>query len=198
MPEPGYTALLSHLHRPEVNVALPTLQAALSHHLSTTSPSPTPLSAIVVCSPFFLAQPFTHVKLQALCTAFRHAVHLKQQALKKDLEESQSGVFGLSAVFQRSIRTRIGQWVSSVVKGVQGGHAVLRLGCCSGLLLGLEDLQVAERLQVGRGSVESEIVVALAEVMDTYSFEDGSSRWETEFQAPGQGKLVALLSGPLT
>ena len=97
----------------------------------------------------------------------------------------------------------IGQWVSDVLKGIHGGHPVLRLASCSGLLLGVEDLRIGETgekeqgIDVGnaRSGVENETVVALAEVMDTYAYAAGTvppgvEEWEKEFQPAGQGRFI--------
>jgi len=189
----GYTLLLNHLHNPSTTLALPTLQGALAHHLSTLSPSPTPLAATAISSPFFLSQPFTHVKLNALLTAFRHAAHLKYRVLKKEGEERGR----IEALFKKSLQADMDGWVKDVVKGLQGGSAVLRLASGCGLLLALEDLLQASKGEhrFARGVVEDEDIVALAEVMDTYALSNSSSssgveEWEKEFQPAGQGKLL--------
>ena len=190
----GYTLLLTHLHNPTSTLPLPTIQGALAHHLATLSPLPTPLAATAISSPFFLSQPLTHTKLTSLSTAFRHATHLKFRALR-DANKSRSG---FSSLFRKTLNGAVGQWVTDVVKGVQGGHPVLRLACCSGLLLGVEDLKQSDHLEVGRCGLENETVVSLAEVMDTYAFgvtsgtPTGVEEWEREFQPAGQGKLPSL------
>jgi hypothetical protein len=99
-------------------------------------------------------------------------------------------------MFSMTLGTRVKQWVGAVMKGIQGGQPVMRLMCCSGLLMGLEDLKVAEKLNVGgRGRVEEEVVMALAEVMDTYTYPYGHARpssvvqdWEQEFQPQKEGE----------
>jgi hypothetical protein len=190
----GYTILLTHLHNPTSTLSLPTIQGALAHHLATLSPLPTPLAATAISSPFFLSQPLTHTKLTSLLTAFRHATHLKFRALR-DADKSRSG---FSALFRKTLNGAMGQWVTDVIKGVQGGHPVLRLACCSGLLLGVEDLKQSDHLEVGRSGLENETVVSLAEVMDTYAFgvtsgtPTGVEEWEREFQPAGQGELPSV------
>ena len=199
-PDRGYTILLSHLHRPESNLPLPTIQGALAHYLATTHPLPTPLAATAITSPFYLSQPFTHEKLLSFCTAFRHATHLKHKALV-DAAKARSKV---QSLLGRSMQSAMGQWVTDVLQGVHGGHPVLRLAACSGLLLGVEDLKVEKKgtgsMDVGpeRFGVEDETVVALAEVMDTYahSFNSispttGVEEWEREFQPAGQGRRLS-------
>ncbi|KIM41760.1 hypothetical protein M413DRAFT_445001 [Hebeloma cylindrosporum] len=198
----GYTILLTHLHNTSSKLPLATIQGALSHHLATASPLPTPLAAAAISSPFYLSQPFTFDKLQSFSTAFRHATHLKYQALV-DAEKSRSK---LSALLGSSLQTMAGQWVSDVLKGVHGGHPVLRLASCSGLLLGVEDLRIGESGEKGEGidvgnarsGVENETVVALAEVMDTYAYAAGTvppgvEEWEKEFQPAGQDILSLVL-----
>lgn len=197
----GYTILLSHLHNPATRLALSTIEGALSYHLANLSPLPTSLAALAVSSPFYLSQPFTYPKLHSLCTAFRHAIHLKYRALV----ESHKSRSTIGSLFGRTFRTALGQWVTGVLKGLQGGHAVLRVASCAGLLLGAEDLKIGgsdenvKGIDLGtpRSAVEDEIVVAVAEVMDAYAYGFGSSssshgieEWEKEFQPAGQGKFV--------
>jgi hypothetical protein len=194
----GYTILLSHLHSPTSKLPLSTLQGALAHHLATVSPLPTPLAATAITSPFYLSQPFTYEKLQSFSTAFRHASHLKYRALV-DAAKTRSR---MHALLGSSMQATMGQWVMDVLQGVHGGHPVLRLASCSGLLLGVEDLKAGEKsekqegIDVGtaRFAVEDENVVALAEVMDTYAYGftsgtslNGVEEWEKEFQPAGQG-----------
>jgi len=198
----AYTLLLSHLHNTSTKLPIATIQGALAHHLATLSPLPTPLAGTAISSPFYLSQPFTHAKLQSFATAFRHATHLKYRALVK-AEKERSKV---SVLLGRSMAGVMGQWVKDVLRGVYGGHPVLRIAACSGLLLGVEDLKVGDKdgnLNIGswRSAVEDETVVALAEVMDTYAGSspslNGVEEWEKEFQPAGQGKiLLVLLSFP--
>ncbi|KZT23412.1 hypothetical protein NEOLEDRAFT_1069606 [Neolentinus lepideus HHB14362 ss-1] len=170
LPDRGYTNLLSHLHRSSTSLSQEALQGAIAYYLASVQPSPTPLSASVISSPLF--RPFSHAKLHALSTAFRHAVHLKCQALKKDND----------AIFQRSPGARLADWVKATVKGCQGGQAVLRLVCYGGLLLGLEDVKRSIDGGSGREKVENEIVVALAEVMDMYVSMQSLAGWDKEFR----------------
>lgn len=205
----GYTILLSHLHNPTSKLPLATIQGALAHHLATASPLPTPLAATAISSPFYLSQPFTYQKLQSFATAFRHATHLKYRSLVEGAKTRSK----ISTLLGRSTQAVIGQWVTDVSKGVRGGHPVLRLAALSGLLLGVEDVKIGDRIEkkegidVGsaRSGVEDETVVALAEVMDTYAYRVSSSssgveEWEREFQPAGQGsyyhprRVVGLIS----
>lgn len=190
--------LLSHLHNAATTLPLPTIQGALAHHLSTATPLPTPLAATAITSPFYLSQPFTHNKLQSFSTAFRHATHLKYRALV-DAAKARSR---FRTVLGRSMEAVIGQWVSDILKGIQGGHPVLRLSACTGLLLGLEDLKVGEKgegvdVANARPGLEDETVVALAEVMDSYASTvssgstPGVEEWEREFQPAGHGALLS-------
>ncbi|KAF6756001.1 hypothetical protein DFP72DRAFT_306958 [Ephemerocybe angulata] len=194
-----YTLLLSHLHNPHTSLSLPTLQSALSHHLALLPPctsSPTPLAATAISAPYYLVQPFTFTKLNSLSTSFRHAVHLKFRALKEEWEARGR----IERLFNQSVGGSLDAWAKEVVKGLIGGHPVLRLACCSGLLLGIEDLGKKE-LDVAlgaRGVVEDEDIVALAEVMDTYAFSvtggtHGVEEWEKEFQPAGQDVLSMAL-----
>ncbi|KAJ6619556.1 hypothetical protein B0H10DRAFT_2163956 [Mycena sp. CBHHK59/15] len=191
----GYASLLSHLHNTSTTLPLPTIQAALAHHLAQLSPLPTPLAATIVSSPLFLAHPFSHPKLQVLLTAFRHATHLKYRELKK-AEDNQSAV---SAAFARSTKTRLRLWVGAVLKGIAGGQPILRLACCGGLLAGSEDLKSAEHLEVGgRSQLEDEVVIVVAEAMDMYSYRysdaisSAASGWDNEFQLVGDVDAMTL------
>lgn len=202
----GYTILLSHLHNPLTKLAVSTIQGALAYQLANISPLPTSLAALTVSSPFYLSQPFTYPKLHSLCTAFRHATHLKYRALV-DSHKSRST---MGSLFGRTLRTALSQWVNDVLRGLQGGHAILRLASCTGLLLGVEDLKVGgsdegtKGIDLGsaRSLVEDETVVAVAEVMDAYAYGSGSGssssnsveEWEKEFQPAGQGKFVFFYS----
>ncbi|TFK24406.1 hypothetical protein FA15DRAFT_669639 [Coprinopsis marcescibilis] len=198
----GYTLLLNHIHNPATKLPLKTIQGALSHHLATLSPSPTPLAATAISAPFFLSQPITDEKLNSLSIAFRHATHLKYRALVQ-AERKRSKLEGL---FKPSILAAVDYWAKDVVKGLQGGHPVLRLACCSGLLLSVDDLthptkEFGEGLDTrsARGVVEDESILALAEVMDTYAFTNAHGtpsfveEWEKEFQPAGQDLLSLAL-----
>nr|GAT50578.1 predicted protein [Mycena chlorophos] len=186
MSAPGYAHLLANLQKGALALPLSTIQGALAHHLATLSPLPTPLAAIVVSSPFFAAQPLTNHKLQALFTAFRHATHIRFQDAQK-VDEKRSFV---DAAFARALKTRIALWANAVLKGLKGGHPLLRLACCGGLLAGLEDLKVAETLDVSRSQIEDEVVISVAEVMDLYS--GSGSSWETEFRPTGDIDRISL------
>jgi hypothetical protein len=176
MTDRSYTNLLSHLNRPSTNLPIESIAASLPHYLS--SPTPTPLTATTISSPFF-TPPLSHPKLSALSTAFRYAVHLKHKSLIDDQSAE-----GLGTLFSRGVKIRLRDWVGSVLRGFEGGMAVLRLACAGGLLWGLGDLVGMGKLKVGggeasRGKVEDEVVVALAEVMELYAQGGG---WEKEFQ----------------
>lgn len=172
--------LLTHLQKPDSIVPLETIIAALAHHLSVDLPTPTPLTASVVSSPYVLAYPPTNEKLQGLVTAFRHAIHLKHRALVKMANEGWS----LSQViFSRGVEGGMREWVRAVIRGLQGSRAVVRLACCTGLLLGVKDFP---QIGAGYGKVEDEIVIAIAEVMDDYS--PDTSDWEREFRPKIDGK----------
>ncbi|KAF8895163.1 hypothetical protein BD779DRAFT_1497859 [Infundibulicybe gibba] len=162
----AYASLLAHLHSPSPALALPVIQSALAHHLSTAFPTPTPLSASAVSAPLFLTPPLVYTRLQTL------------------LPQSASRENALSrALFGRSVEAVLGRWVKEAVTGIQGGQSVLRLACCTGLILGLEDLTRNEiSVKVGgrgRGVVEDEIILALAEVMDMHALYP-NDEWERE------------------
>ncbi|EGN98046.1 hypothetical protein SERLA73DRAFT_109381 [Serpula lacrymans var. lacrymans S7.3] len=179
----GYTILLTHLHRPSNTLPLSTIQASITHFLANPQPLPTPLSAAVVSSPSF--QPLSHSKLQALNTSFRHAVHIKSCALKSD----QPGIFA------QSIGAQLKSWASAVVKGLQGGQAIIKLACCSGLLLGLDDITstLPTNQRNIRGRVEDELVLTVAEVIDIFSFRQSFDAWGKAFEpATEDGEVDAL------
>ncbi|KAF7299206.1 hypothetical protein MIND_00869300 [Mycena indigotica] len=185
MSTPGYAHLLAHLHQRKDKKTLPlsTIQAATAHHLATLSPLPTPLAAIILSSPLFTAQPLTNEKLQTLFTAFRHATHIRFRDAQK-IDEKRSFV---DATFARALRTRIALWSNAVLKGIKGGQPLLRLACCGGLLAGLEDLKAAEKIEVDRSQIEDEVVISVAEVMDS-----STSSWEAEFQSAGDIDPISL------
>jgi hypothetical protein len=173
--------LLTHLQSTKPTVPLPTLLAALSHHLSVDLPTPTTLAAAAISSPFFLAHPQTHDRLQGLVAAFRHAIYLKHEALVKARQENRS----ISRViFSKTVQRELRDWIQEALKGVQGGQAVLRLACCVGISLGVKGVKGVD---VNDEMVDDEIVIALAEVMDAHVYSNGASDWEKEFQPRVQG-----------
>lgn len=182
LPDRGYTNLLNHLHRASTSLSLEALQASIAHYLANVEPSPTPLAASVISSPLF--RPFSHAKLLALSTAFRHAVHFKYQSIKKDND----------TIFRRSPKARLSEWAKAVVKGCQGGQAMLRMVCFGGLLLGLEDVKAKIEGGAGRGKVENELVVALAEVMDLYASMQSLAGWEKEFHPEHEPEGLDFIS----
>ena len=173
VPDRGYTILLSHLHKPSSTLPLESLQSLIAHYLAhSPATTTTPLSATITSSPLF--RPFSHAKLTALTTAFRHAVHVKLKMLKEEP----------SSLFSRGLKPRMEDWAKSVVKGLSGGQGMMRLVGAGGMLLGLDDVKeklgVKENRGGARGKAEDEVVVALAEIMDIYAGTrvDG---WEKEF-----------------
>ncbi|KAL0069888.1 hypothetical protein AAF712_003158 [Marasmius tenuissimus] len=183
----NYSRLLQHLHRIEHDLPLETIQAALSHSLANSQPTPTSLAATAISSNLFLATPFKHANLQALQVAFRHAVHLKYALLDKPKTWS-------TTIFTRSSKYQMNLWVSDLLKGLQGGHAVMRLAAGNGIMLGLEDVKNGKDMDLAiRGKVEDEVIIAFAEAMDLYKYEVGEgsadinastpvAEWEREFQ----------------
>ncbi|KAK1226251.1 hypothetical protein PQX77_010724 [Marasmius sp. AFHP31] len=183
----NYSRLLQHLHRIEHDLPIETIQAALSHSLANALPTPTSLAATAISSNLFLATPFKHANLQALQVAFRHALHLKYALLDKPKTWS-------TTIFTRSFKYQMNSWVSDLLKGLQGGHAVMRLAAGSGMLLGLEDVENGKDMDLGiRGKVEDEVIIAFAEALDLYKYEmsEGNAdfnagtptaEWEREFQ----------------
>ncbi|KAJ6557285.1 hypothetical protein DFH09DRAFT_1317424 [Mycena vulgaris] len=89
-----------------------------------------------------------------------------------------------------STKARVKHWCSAVLKGIKGGQPILRLACCGGLLAGLEDLKIAENLEIGRSQLEDEVVISVAESMDTYAPSSGG--WETEFHPVGDVDTMTL------
>ncbi|OCH85759.1 hypothetical protein OBBRIDRAFT_762524 [Obba rivulosa] len=165
----GYFYLLSHLHRPATTLPLNTLQASIAHYLAHLQPSPTSLAGTLVSSPLFRV--LLYPRLDTLCTALRHALHIKAKLLKDE-----------QGIFVRSVNARAADWVKHVLEGFRGGHPVMRLVCAGGLLLGLEDLEGELHAKEGRmrARVEEEVVLALAEVIDTYTVQS-STGWEKDF-----------------
>ena len=172
----SYTTLLSHLRRPSPTSLPPllTLQALIVHHLAQLTPSPTPLAAAIVSSSLF--RPFSFATLDALSTALRHAVHAKLALLRHES----------SSLFSLSLNTWLASWSTSLLKGFEGGHAITRLACCSGLLLGLEDIlqELPARQANIKSNVEDELILAFADVIDLFTSSDS---WGKQFQPNTEG-----------
>jgi hypothetical protein len=198
MMDQAYRNLLTQLHNASPTLPLTTIQNALAHYLAHLSPPPTPLAASAVSAPLYIAQPFTNDKLQSLLTAFRHATHLKYRKKTEDLKNSST----LKNIFSKSLNAALSQWVDDIVKGIQGGHPVLRLSSLSGLLLGIHDLELEVKKHAAEGhthtlhlassksAAEDELIVAVAEIIGTYSYgltTASPGRWENEFQPSGRG-----------
>ncbi|KAG2065595.1 hypothetical protein BDR04DRAFT_1108247 [Suillus decipiens] len=180
-PDRGHTLLLSSLGRSNNKTSLSTIQVLIVHYLANIHPSPTPLAATIVSSPIFL--PFSHSKLQVLSTSFRHAVHSKLQMLKADS----------SGLFSPSIDTQLNVWSLAIFQGLEGGHAIIRLACCSGLLLGLEDIlqHLPANKRDVKGIVEDELVMTFADVIDQFSTSD---TWGKEFHSAAESADALALS----
>ncbi|KAJ3762126.1 hypothetical protein EV360DRAFT_36356 [Lentinula raphanica] len=175
MPNTAYSNLLLHLHRAQPTLPLETIQSALAFHIANQSPLPTPLAATAITSPLFLTHPLNLSRLQVLSNSFRHALHLKYTLFSGPRQ----------GFFERSNSTRLTEWTSSLMKGLQGGDSLLRLAAASGVLQGLDDLHNSHPanaypvLEAIKAKVEDEVVIAFAEVMD----QEGVAReWESEFQ----------------
>ncbi|KAF9219266.1 hypothetical protein BS17DRAFT_789773 [Gyrodon lividus] len=166
----GYSILLSYLHRPSSTIPpLPTLQGLIVHYLSQLAPTPTPLAATIVSSSLF--RPFSLAKLEALSNSFRHAVHTKLRIIQEEP----------SSIFYPSLNARLNSWSASLLEGLEGGHAITRLACCSGLLMGLEDIlpRLPAKQRDVKASVEDELILAFAGVIDLFTSSDS---WGKEFQ----------------
>lgn len=159
----SYSVLLSALHSA---LPIPALHGLVVHHLAHLAPSPTPLAASIVASPLF--RPFSLAKLGALNTAFRHAVQAKLQSIN-------AAPHGL---FVPSPNAQLNTWLSEVLRGLEGGHAITRLACCSGLLLGTEDVSVPCSV------VHNEIILAFADVVGLFTSSDS---WGKEFRPETEG-----------
>jgi hypothetical protein len=167
-----YATLLSHLRRSQSSLSLSTVQVSIAHYLAHLAPSPTPFVATVLGSPFF--QQLSYNRLQTLTAAFRYAARLKHNA---GHPPKRSPLFP-------DIKTPLELWVAAVLAGAQGRGPILRLACCGGVLLGLDDLKEHgefTRRDI-RKNLEGELVVALAEIVDTYGQAASSEAWENEFQ----------------
>lgn len=180
IPNAGFKALLAHLHSPELKVPLETLQSALAHQLAEVTPSPTPLTAAAISSPHFTAHIHTLPRIQALSIAFRHAVQLRFRILSKGAENTHL------PVFSRSLHSQLREWSRGVLQGLLGGNPVLRVSALSGLLLGREDVKAGHSMTLDWHKVEDELLVALAEVLDTYPSVGPPAGWEED--ARGESK----------
>ncbi|KAJ3796685.1 hypothetical protein GGU11DRAFT_685296 [Lentinula aff. detonsa] len=173
MPSNAYSNLLQHLHRAQPALPLETIQAALAFHIANQNPLPTPLAATAITSPLFLSHPFTLSRLQVLSNSFRHALHLKFTLVSGPR----------LSFFEGSISTRLTEWTKSLMKGLQGGNSLLRLAAAGGVLQGLQDLQTQAKANssIGMNSMEDEVVIAFAEVID----QEGVGReWENQISSP--------------
>lgn len=181
-PDRGHTLLLSSLGRSNTTeTPLSTIQALIVYYLANIHPSPTPLAATIVSSPIFI--PFSHSKLEVLSTSFRHAVHSKLQVLKADS----------SGLFSPSLDTQLNVWSLAIFQGLEGGHAIIRLACCSGLLLGLEDIlkHLPAKKRGVKGIAEDELVMTFADVIDQFSTSD---TWGKEFHSAAESADALALS----
>ncbi|KAI0056552.1 hypothetical protein BV25DRAFT_1920897 [Artomyces pyxidatus] len=171
----GYSILLVHLRKPSSTLPLQALQTLLAHFLANTL-TPTPLAATLISSQYF--RPFSHLKLNAIVTALRHAVHAKFKLL-----EAESSV---------RVHARSAEWVRGVLRGMAGGHAVIRFAAAGGLLLGLEDVGAHVGLGAGSGGArrrtEEEVVLALAEIMEVYT----ATGWEKDFRQETEDEVPVL------
>jgi hypothetical protein len=148
----NYQNLLTNLHRHPNRLPLDALQSSITHYITYIEPSPTPLAASVISSPFFLTS--DQSKLHALVTAFRHAVQLKHESAVKEV----------GGIFSPGVTSRMSTWAKAVLDGLQGGHPLLRLACACGLLQGMEDIRIRPngRNISARGKTESEVVLSFA------------------------------------
>ncbi|KAG1822504.1 uncharacterized protein BJ212DRAFT_1328449 [Suillus subaureus] len=182
VPDRGHTLLLSSLGRSNTTeTPLSTIQALIVHYLANIYPSPTPLAATIVSSPIFIQ--FSLSKLEVLSTSFRHAVHSKLQVLKADS----------SGLFSPSLDTQLNVWSLAIFQGLEGGHAIIRLACCSGLLLGLEDIlqHLPAKMRGVKGIAEDELVMTFADVIDQFSTSD---TWRKEFHSAAESADALALS----
>ncbi|RDX49946.1 hypothetical protein OH76DRAFT_499277 [Lentinus brumalis] len=184
MSDRGYVNLIRHLTRTSSTLPLETIQASIAHYLARPPVpipgSPTALTAAVLGSPLF--RPYTYVKLTALAVAFRHAVHLRVAVHRAEAEQSPASILPPSRGV--NVTARLAKWTRATLEGFAGSAAVIRLACASGMLLGLQDwdaeLKVTEKEARVRAKVEEEVVLALAEVVDTYA--RVGSGWEMDFK----------------
>ncbi|KAF9649000.1 hypothetical protein BDM02DRAFT_3095428 [Thelephora ganbajun] len=225
----GYTSLLHHLHRPSIAILtqLDGLQTSITYYLAygqkdqPHGQTPTPLAAAIVGSSMFRFPDQTNVeiingRLGMLLKAFRHAVHYKVHALMGKPDPANPSA--------STSESKLSIWTRDILNGLEGGQSLVRFACLGGLLMGLEDLErqkaarkagnmadtdekreVDETVAVGRrtrGKVEEEVIVALAEVMETHplpssnkSANDSGPRsdWESEFTQSVSGTTGRIL-----
>ena len=118
-------------------------------------------------------------------------MHLRIAVHKAEAEQSPGSILPPSRGV--NVVARLGRWIRATLEGFAGSAAVIRLACASGMVLGLQDweaeLKVAVKESRGRAQVEEEVVLALAEVVDTYAKE--GSGWESDFKQSMQAQGVA-------
>lgn len=169
----GYLNLLQHLRRRESKLSKDTLNAAISHflvHLPLANPIPTPLVAFVVTSQLW--HPFDLQQLLSVGSAFRSAVHLKYEMLKKESR----GLFG------GTVSSLLSDWTRNVLSGLENGDSIMKMAVCGGTLMGLNDIQSKVAVK-SRHKVEESLVLNFSEVLEEASAQpiNSDGAWEKEF-----------------
>ncbi|KZT40648.1 hypothetical protein SISSUDRAFT_1043982 [Sistotremastrum suecicum HHB10207 ss-3] len=167
-----YLYLLIHLRRPSPAIPVKTVESATPHYLSQLSfEHVTSFTATVLSSAIW--QPASNSSISSCSLIFRNAVHLKLQ----HLETKPKGIFS------RSTQTRLRQWLDAVLKGAREGNRFLRAALLGGLAVGFNEITTENKQLKYPASLEDELLVALAEVLDVAV----APSWGGEFQR-GQGK----------
>ncbi|KAG2094300.1 hypothetical protein BD769DRAFT_1704150 [Suillus cothurnatus] len=76
-----------------------------------------------------------------------------------------------NGLFSPSLDTQLNIWSLAIFQGLEGGHAIIRLACCSGLLLALRiscSILPVKKRGV-KGIAEDELVMTFADVIDHFS-----------------------------
>jgi hypothetical protein len=183
----SYANLLLHLQRPRSGISLQTVVSAIPHYLSQLPlPHPTQLTAIVISSSLW--QPLSVHTVASLMNGYRSAVLSKEKQV-------QNAVGGW---FARDPRTLLAEWASAVMKGVSRGDPQLRIAILGGLQLGFHDVDPGDTRNSVRGRLESQIVIACAEMLEAVS--TPGHTWRTEFkvrEVEGMSQFCRLSSRKL-
>lgn len=175
----AYANLLSHLQRPKSDISIQTVVSAIPHYLAQLPvPHPTQLTAFVISSSLW--HPLSVHTVGTLINGYRYAVHFKERNI-------QNGVGGW---FARDPPILLGEWASAVMKGVSRGNPQLRIAILGGLLLGFNDLG-QDGIRAGvRDRLESQIVIAFAELLEAISTPENP--WKTEFRVRESGDFGGM------
>jgi hypothetical protein len=183
----SYSNLLSLLRNggPKFRSLSPeTLLNAISYFLTHNHPKQvTSFTHLIAISPPLWS---TLERLGDVGGAFRASVHMKVKEISK---EGGEGWFA-----RRTERAALGEWVSSILEGLvqatSASEGVVRLAIVGGVLQGLNDIKEEIEVDGVRGKVEDQVLVCVAELMDSMLGDDAQIKWENEFKVDSRDGKV--------